>query len=175
MRNPVLVVGRGDRAKSQLCVEALESLLRPDAHFAAGVERCGSCEAFAHRLACETRAAERCGREYAANRRLGVFAAWIDQAQTRWTPTNRDRWYGLGVNTWAGGGRWAVSHGGILHSRGKNAEGESIEASIVSHAFRAADGIAVFIALEWSAEAEMSLNALRKVIGETHKVVKTLP
>ena len=50
--------------------------------------------------------------------------AWIDQAQTRWTPTNRDRWYGLGVNTWAGGGRWAVSHGGILHSRGKNPLGD---------------------------------------------------
>src|SRR5207244_11983713 len=29
------------------------------------------------------RAAERCGREYAANRRLGVLAAWIDQAQVR--------------------------------------------------------------------------------------------
>jgi hypothetical protein len=101
--------------------------------------------------------------------------AWIDQAQTRWTPTNRDRWYGLGVNTWAGGGRWAVSHGGILHSRGKNPLGEPIEGSIVTHAFRAADGIAVFIALEWSPEAEVSLNALRKVIGETHKVVKTLP
>ena len=101
--------------------------------------------------------------------------AWIDQAQTRWTPTNRDRWYGLGVNTWAGAGRWAVSHGGILHSRGKNPLGEPIEGSIVTHAFRAADGIAVFIALEWSPEAEVSLNALRRVIGETHKVVKTLP
>jgi CubicO group peptidase (beta-lactamase class C family) len=101
--------------------------------------------------------------------------AWIDQAQTRWTPTNRDRWYGLGVNTWAGGGRWAVSHGGILHSRGKNPLGEPIEGSIVSHAFRAADGNAVFIALEWSPDAELSLNALRKVVGETHKVVKTLP
>jgi hypothetical protein len=29
--------------------------------------------------------------------------------------------------------------------------------------------------LEWSPEAEQALNALRKVIGETHKVVKTLP
>jgi CubicO group peptidase (beta-lactamase class C family) len=101
--------------------------------------------------------------------------AWIDQAQTRWTPTNRDRWYSLGVNTWAGSGRWAVSHGGILHARGTNAQGEPVEGSIVSHAFRAADGTAVFIALEWTPEAEISLNALRKVIGETHKLVKTLP
>src|SRR5437870_4574936 len=83
MRNPVLVVGRGDRAKSQLYVEALESLLCPDAHFSAGVERRGSRETFAHRLPGETRTAERCGREYAANRRLGVFATWIDQAQVR--------------------------------------------------------------------------------------------
>jgi CubicO group peptidase (beta-lactamase class C family) len=101
--------------------------------------------------------------------------AWIDRAQKRWTPTNRDRWYSLGVNTWAGGGRWAVSHGGILHARGKNAQGETIEGSVVSHGFRAADGTSVFIALEWAPEAEVSLNALRKVIGETHKLVTTLP
>ena len=30
--------------------------------------------------------------------------AWIDQAQTKWTPTNRNRWYSLGVNTWSGAG-----------------------------------------------------------------------
>lgn len=100
---------------------------------------------------------------------------WIDQAQKRWTPTNRDRWYSLGVNTWAGSGRWAVSHGGILHARGKNAQGEPVEGSVVAHAFRAADGTAVFIALEWTPDAERSLNELRKVIGETHKLVKTLP
>ena len=68
-----------------------------------------------------------------------------------------------------------MSHGGILHARGKNAQGEPIEGSIVSHAFRGADGTAVFIALPWSPEAETSLNALRKVIGETHKLVKSLP
>jgi len=101
--------------------------------------------------------------------------AWIDRAQKRWTPTNRDRWYSLGANTWAGGGRWTVSHGGILHARGKNMQGDVIEGSIVSHAFRAADGTAVFIALEWSPQAEVSLNALRKAIGDTHKLVKTLP
>ena len=37
---------------------------------------------------------------------------------------------------------------------GKNAEGEPTEGSIVSHAFRAADGTAVFIALEWSPDAQ---------------------
>ena len=79
------------------------------------------------------------------------------------------------MNTWAGSGRWAVSHGGILHARGKNAEGQLVEGSVVSHAFRAADGTAVFIALEWTPDAESSLNALRKEIGETHKVVTRLP
>ena len=58
------------------------------------------------------------------------------------------------MNTWAGAGRWAVSHGGILHARGKNEQGEPIEGSVVSHAFRAADGTAVFIALEWTPDAE---------------------
>lgn len=101
--------------------------------------------------------------------------AWIDQAQKRWTPSNRDRWYSLGVNTWAGSGRWAVSHGGILHARGKNAQGDTIEGSVVSHAFRAADGTAVFIALPWAPDAEVSLNALRREIGMTHQAVKTLP
>ena len=49
-----------------------------------------------------------------ANPFLGdTVKAWIDRAQKRWTPTNSDRWYSLGVNTWAGAGRWAVSHGGI--------------------------------------------------------------
>jgi len=112
----------------------------------------------------------------AANPFLGdTVKAWIDQAQKRWTPTNKDRWYSLGVNTWAGAGRWAVSHGGILHVRGRNEQGEPTEGSVVSHAFRAADGTAVFIALEWTPEAAISLNELRKVIGETHKLVKTQP
>lgn len=111
-----------------------------------------------------------------ANPFLGdTVKAWIDRAQKRWTPANNDRWYSLGVNTWAGSGRWAVSHGGILHARGKNAEGEIVEGSVVSHAFRAADGTAVFIALEWTSDAESSLNALRKEIGETHKLVTRLP
>jgi CubicO group peptidase (beta-lactamase class C family) len=101
--------------------------------------------------------------------------AWIDQAQKRWTPTNRDRWYSLGVHTWAGSGRWAVSHGGIMYVRGRNAQGEPVEGSVIAHAFRAADGTAVFIALEWTPDAEVSLNALRREIGETHKLVKTLP
>lgn len=101
--------------------------------------------------------------------------AWIDQAQTKWTPTNRNRWYSLGVNTWAGAGRWAVSHGGVLNSRGKNSEGKPTAGFILSHAFRAANGTAVFIALDWTPEAQDALEELRREIGETHKRVKPLP
>ena len=75
----------------------------------------------------------------------------------------------LGRRRPLGGFTWRIC------TRGRNEQGEPIEGSVVSHAFRAADGTAVFIALEWTPEAEVSLNELRKVIGETHKVVKTLP
>jgi CubicO group peptidase (beta-lactamase class C family) len=100
---------------------------------------------------------------------------WIDHAQTRWTPANHDRWYALGINAWSGAGRWTVSHGGILNSRGKDAEGRPIEASVVSHAYRAPDGTAVFIALNWSPSAAHDLDELRQEIGDTHKLVTVLP
>jgi CubicO group peptidase (beta-lactamase class C family) len=100
---------------------------------------------------------------------------WIDQAQTKWTPENHDRWYSLGVNVWSGAGRWSVSHGGILNSRGKDAEGKPTEASVVSHAFRSPDGTAVFIAVNWSPQAQETLDELREEIGETHKLVTVLP
>jgi CubicO group peptidase (beta-lactamase class C family) len=100
---------------------------------------------------------------------------WIDRAQTKWTPGNRDRWYGLGVNVWAGAGRWTVSHGGILNSQGRDQEGQPTEASIVSHAYRAANGNGVFIAVNWSPKAQEAVDELRREIGETHKLVGSLP
>ncbi len=100
---------------------------------------------------------------------------WIDQAQGRWTLGNRGRWYSLGINTWAGAGRWAVSHGGLVNSKGKDAVGRPTIASIVSHAFRAADGTAVFMALPWTPAAASAVNELRREIGEAHKLVKALP
>ena len=99
---------------------------------------------------------------------------WMDHTQTKWTPGNTDRWYGLGVNVWAGAGRWAVSHGGVLNSHGKDSEGRPTEASVVSHAIRAADGTAVFIALDWSPDAQTAVDALREEIGGTHKFVTSL-
>jgi hypothetical protein len=45
----------------------------------------------------------------------------------------------------------------------------------VSHAYRAADGTAVFISLNWSPTAAEDLNALREEIGQTHKLVTVLP
>ena len=100
---------------------------------------------------------------------------WIDQAQGRWTLGNRGRWYSLGINTWAGAGRWSVSHGGVVNSQGRDIEGRPTEASIVSHAFRAADSTAVFIALPWTPTSSQAVNDLRREIGLTHKLVKGLP
>jgi CubicO group peptidase (beta-lactamase class C family) len=101
--------------------------------------------------------------------------AWIDQAQTRWTPGRRDRWYSLGINTWAGQGRWTVSHGGIMNSRGRDATGKPTTGEIVSHAFRAANGTSVFMAVPWSKDAQEALDDLRHTVGETHKFVKLGP
>jgi CubicO group peptidase (beta-lactamase class C family) len=100
---------------------------------------------------------------------------WIDRAQTKWTPGNHDRWYGLGVNVWAGSGRWTVSHGGVLNSQGRDQVGQPTEASIVSHAYRAANGNGVFIAVNWSPDALEAVDELRREIGETHKLVTALP
>jgi CubicO group peptidase (beta-lactamase class C family) len=100
--------------------------------------------------------------------------SWIDQAQTKWSPGNKDRWYALGVNAWAGSGRWTVSHGGILNSDGMTSDGQPTEASIVSHAYRAPDGTGVFIALNWSPHAQHDLDELRQEIGNTHELV-TVP
>jgi CubicO group peptidase (beta-lactamase class C family) len=100
---------------------------------------------------------------------------WIDHAQTRWTPANHDRWYSLGINVWNGAGRWTVSHGGILHANGKDAAGRPTEASVVSHAYRSADGTAVFMALNWSPEAHRAVDELRQQIGHAHQFVTILP
>ena len=101
--------------------------------------------------------------------------AWIDQAQTRWAPGHRGRWYSLGINTWAGQGRWSVSHGGVMNSRGQDAAGKPTTGEIVSHAFRAANGTSVFMAVPWTGGAHKSLDDLRRAIGETHKFVKIAP
>lgn len=101
--------------------------------------------------------------------------SWIDRAQTRWTPGNKDRWYALGVNTWSGAGRWTVSHGGILNSQGKGLDGRPTQASVVSHAYRAPDGTGVFIALDWSPRAQHQLDELREEVGSAHKLATALP
>jgi CubicO group peptidase (beta-lactamase class C family) len=100
---------------------------------------------------------------------------WIDRAQTRWTPGHRGRWYSLGINTWAGQGRWTVSHGGLMNTRGRDAAGRPTSGRIVSHAYRAANGTGVFMAVPWTRDAQESLDDLRRAIGETHKFVKIGP
>jgi hypothetical protein len=50
--------------------------------------------------------------------------------------------------------------------------GRPTSGTIVSHAFRAANGMSVFMAVPWTRDAQESLDDLRRAIGETHKFVK---
>jgi CubicO group peptidase (beta-lactamase class C family) len=82
------------------------------------------------------------------NRLLGdAVKAWIDQAQTKWTPSNRGGWYGLGVQTHAQAGRWYVAHGGGLGSYGRDPSGRRTAAVIESYGYRMANGTSVFMAM----------------------------
>ncbi len=84
---------------------------------------------------------------------------------------HRGRRYSLGINTWAGqlGGFKRRHHEragpGLRRTSGQ----------IVSHAFRAANGPAVFMAVPWTRDAQESLDNLRRSIGKTHKFVKLGP
>ena len=62
-----------------------------------------------------------------------------------------------------------------MNSRGRDATGKASSGEIVSHAFRAANGTSVFMAVPWSKDAQESLDDLRRTIGETHKFVKIGP
>ena len=53
--------------------------------------------------------------------------------------------------------------------------GRATSGQIVSHAFRAANGTSVFMAVPWTRDAQESLDDLRRTIGETHKFVKAGP
>lgn len=105
---------------------------------------------------------EQTGRSYEDYCRHAAFGA-LGLAQPSLHPDwrmlagNRNRWYNLGVNTWAGAGRWAVAHGGIMNAQGRDAQGRTTSGVVVSQAFRAANGTAVFIALDWTPEAQDSL------------------
>ena len=74
-----------------------------------------------------------------------------------------------------GAGRWSVSHGGIVNSLGRDEAGRPIEASGISHAFRAANGTGVFISMPWTATTGEEVNELRRDIGLTHKLVGPAP
>src|SRR5215470_10290341 len=81
MQDAVFLVRVGNGAKAELGVEALEPLLRGDPHRHSGIELRAAPEAFAHRLAPESRAAQRGDGEHATDRRLAVFVPGLDQAQ----------------------------------------------------------------------------------------------
>ena len=102
--------------------------------------------------------------------------AWIDQAQNaldadQQRPLVQPRRQHLGRRRPLG--RFARRHPAFAR---QERAGRPTEGSVVSHAFRAADGTAVFIALEWTPDAEsVAERVAASEIGETHKLVKTLP
>jgi len=105
-----------------------------------------------------------------ANPFLGdTVKTWIDQAQTKWSPGNKAGWYSLGVETNSNAGRWYVQHGGLLNSRGKDAHGKSAAALIVSRAARAANGTAVFLAIEWSEKSGEMFNELWREVARLNR------
>src|SRR5205085_1595941 len=81
VQDAVFLVGRARGAKPHRRIEALEPLLRRDAHGQAGIELGGSDEAEAHSLAAKALRTHRSDREHAPNRRLGALAARLDQSE----------------------------------------------------------------------------------------------
>jgi hypothetical protein len=102
--------------------------------------------------------------------------SWIDRAQFIWDSGNRGGWSSLGVFTSAAAGRWQVSHGGLLNSRGRKGSGKPIAAIISSFASRRADGTGVFVAMT-PAQPRGSpvLGALRQDLDRAHRAVTKLP
>jgi CubicO group peptidase (beta-lactamase class C family) len=102
--------------------------------------------------------------------------SWIDRSHFTWDSGNRGGWYSLGVFTSAAAGRWRVSHGGLLNSRGKDASGNPTAAIVSSFAYRRADGTGVFVAMT-PAQPRGSplLGALRHELDRAHSVVTKLP
>jgi hypothetical protein len=69
-------------------------------------------------------------------------------------------------------GRQALSHGELINVRGRDATERPTSGQIVSHAFRATNGTAVFMAVPWTRDAQEAPDDLRRAVGETHKFVK---
>ena len=100
---------------------------------------------------------------------------WIAQAQTRWVPGNQADWYSLGVPTTNFPEGWRVLHGGMLNSRGRDANGRPIAAIISSFAYREPRGISVFHAMAPVREDVDVLRELDHGIHQAHNAVKVLP
>jgi CubicO group peptidase (beta-lactamase class C family) len=101
--------------------------------------------------------------------------AWIDQGQTRSDTSNRNNWYSLGVATNVRNGRRAVSHVGLLNSRGKDPHGRPIAAIISSAGTRNFDGVGTFVAMTPTWRANRAIRELRTQLGRAHQAVKVWP
>jgi CubicO group peptidase (beta-lactamase class C family) len=90
---------------------------------------------------------------------------WIDLARTRWKSGNHGDWYSLGVNTFAGAGRWSVSHGGKLNSHGRDTRGRPIAATVAGFFQRMANRDALLIVLIPTQGADAAISDLRREIA----------
>lgn len=92
---------------------------------------------------------------------------WIDAVRAKWPPADeRGSWYSLGVNTHAVYGRWYVTHGGLLNSKGKDRAGKPIDAIVSSNAIRAADGTSLVYGMTPAVGAEAAMGELRTILNK---------
>lgn len=99
--------------------------------------------------------------------------AWIDEVRTKWDTANASSWFSLSVITSAAAGRWRVTHGGGLGSRGRDASGRPTAAVIESKGYRMANGTSVFLAITPNvAGGHPGFRALLVDIEKAHTLVK---
>jgi len=94
--------------------------------------------------------------------------AWIVAAETKWDPSYRGQFEGLGIPTSILPAGWHVLHSGILNFHGKGPKGQPIDAVIHSHAYREPTGISAFHAMKPADEDNPALSELDQALHRVH-------
>ena len=94
--------------------------------------------------------------------------AWIVAAETKWDPSYRGQFEGLGIPTSILPAGWHVLHSGILNFHGKGPKGKPIDAVIHSHAYREPTGISAFHAMKPADEDNPALSELDQALHRVH-------
>jgi CubicO group peptidase (beta-lactamase class C family) len=95
--------------------------------------------------------------------------AWIVAAETKWDPSYRGQFEGLGIPTSILPTGWRVLHSGILNFHGKGPKGQPIEAVIHSHAYREPTGFSAFHAMTPANEDSPALSELDQALHHVHE------